>query len=406
MSELQRIPDIAVPVSLVQRPEVFGGGLQGDLLIGDLLVSGGRVTGLARRENARCSRIVTSYLTEAHCHLDKCHSVDRIPTSGGDLAAALVAQKNDKRNWNHADITNRAEKGLAELRTAGCGTVRSHVDWLAPGEGVPEAWHVLAELAPNAGLALQVAALAGIDEYAEPGHADALARFIAPSGGVLGGFVLDHCKRREGLRACFAAAEKYGLALDFHVDEGLTAKLDGLDLIVEIAEETNFEGPILCSHACALMNRSADDLARIGGRMARAGISLAVLPATNLYLQGRRAGTPDRRGIAPIHELRAAGVRVIIATDNVADAFQPGGRHDPRAALALASIACHLDPPLGLWLSAISTDARRALGLHEGWVDGASINDLVAFEAVSTTALVTRAPQPFPANTLIAELTS
>ena len=405
MSDLQRIPDIGVPVSLLQRPGTFGGAPRGDLVVGDLLLRGGRVVGMAARAEARCGAIVTCRLTEAHCHLDKCHSIDRILMPGGDLVAALAAQESDKRNWSHADVTARTAQGLAELRAAGCGTARSHVDWPAPGRGAPVAWHVLREFAPDTGIALQIAALSGIDELAEPGHADELARFIAPSGGVLGAFVLDHGKRREGLRACFAAAEKYGLALDFHVDEGLARGLDGLDLIVEVAEETGFEGPILCSHACALMNRSADDLARIGARMARAGISLAVLPATNLYLQGRRAGTPDRRGIAPIHELRSAGARVAIATDNVADAFQPGGRHDPRAALALASLACHLDPPLGPWLPAISTDARRALGLDEGWVDGASINDLIAFDAISTTALVTRAAPPRPVATLIAEVT-
>ena len=49
---------------------------------------------------------------------------------------------------------------------------------------------------------------------------------------------------------------------------------------------------VLCGHACSLMNRTDPEVQRIAGKLARAGISVAALPATNLYLQGRSAGTP------------------------------------------------------------------------------------------------------------------
>jgi cytosine deaminase len=59
-----------------------------------------------------------------------------------------------------------------------------------------------------------------------------------------------------GLRNVFALADRYGLALDFHVDEGLDPALDGLELIADIAAEMRFEGPVLCGHACSLASRN------------------------------------------------------------------------------------------------------------------------------------------------------
>jgi cytosine deaminase len=159
-------------------------------------------------------------------------------------------------------------------------------------------------------------------------------------------------------------ADRYGLALDFHVDEGLDPALDGLELIADVAEEMRFRGPVLCGHACSLASRGPDDVARIADKLAARGIAVAALPATNLYLQGRREGTPDRRGITRLHELAARGVDIVIGTDNVRDAFCPVGRHDPLHSLSLAACgaAGHLDPPFGRHLRTITSGARGRSG--------------------------------------------
>ena len=89
-----------------------------------------------------------------------------------------------------------------------------------------------------------------------------------------------------------------------------------------------------------------------------------------------------------ITELRAAGVPVVVGSDNVADAFCPLGAHDPRAALALACVTAHLDPPLGAWLPAITTDAARALGVTALHVDNAPLSDLLTCDVTHTADLV------------------
>ena len=385
--------NVKIPLSLLVRPDRFGGQRDQDCLSGDLVIRGGKAVGMTPGTAAEApARLVLPRLTECHVHLDKCHTISRMEGVGGDLRAAIEAQAADRQHWTAEDIRARATRGLDELIAAGCGAIRSHVDWgsdtsrLAPSP----AWQVLRELAQDYKdrAMVQLAPLTGADDMADRDAAEAIAQQLGPAGGVLGVFVLDHLGRREGIRNAFAVAEKYQLALDFHVDEGLAAGLDGLDIIADEAMRTGFQGPVLCGHACSLMNLEAEALKPLAEKLARAGIAVACLPSSNLYLQGRGGGTPDRRGLTRVRELLDAGVRVLVGTDNVRDAFCPLGRHDPLHSLALAALAAHLDPPYGQYLPLITTNAEQALGLAPTYVDGAAIGDLLLFDAATTPDLL------------------
>ena len=393
------ISDVLVPVSLLAEADGFSGRREGECLRGDLVIRDGRAVGMQTGASGTAPRgMVLPGLTECHVHLDKCHTISRMHGVGGDLRAAIDAQSTDRQNWTQEDLMARAIRGLAELSGAGCVAVRSHIDWSHGEDAVtpPLAWHVLNELAEDLReqVELQLAALIGVDDLSEPDRAIAIAKPIADKNGVFGTFVLDQPNRRLGIENAFRAADRFGLALDFHVDEGLGDGLDGLEIIADVAIEMRFQGPILCGHACSLMNLNQTSLNRVSDKLMRAGIAVASLPATNLFLQGRRTGTPDRRGITRIRELRTAGVPVVVGTDNVRDAFCPLGRHDPRQSLALAVLAAHLDPPFGDYLPMITTSARAALGLAPIYVDGAAIGDLMLFDATSTADLLANSTGP------------
>lgn len=392
-----RLRNAQVPVDLVADPVRFGGVRVGDCLSGDLLVEAGRVIGLAPAGAGPgpdlAGRLVLPRLVEAHCHLDKCHTIARMGAVGGDLHAAIEAQALDKRHWTAADLRARAERGLAELYAAGCAVVRTHVDWDAEAGRLrhpPLAWTVLGELAEAWAdrLLLQRAALLSVEAFAD-GAAAAAARWIAGApGGVLGVFVFNQPEKRRWLRTAIELAAHHNLPLDFHVDEGLADGLDGLEAIADLVLETGFAGQVLCGHVCSLMNLTGADLERVLAKVAAAGLSVVSLPTTNLYLQDRQAGTPQRRGLTRIRELTAVGVPVAVGCDNVGDAFCPLGAHDPLAALGLAALTGHLDPPYGRWLALVTTTARRALGLAPHTVDGAALAELLVAEADHTAAVV------------------
>ena len=377
--------DVLIPRALLRDPGRFGGAEQRDCLRGRPVWRDDRLVALAPPQREGPATMLLPRLVEAHCHLDKCHTLSRVGSVGGDLAAAIAAQAEVTAARDDADLQACALRGLEEARQAGCALVRSHVDW---GEGADpsRAWHLLTEMgAPD----VQWAALTGIDRMADEATARAIADHVAKAGGVLGSFVLDHDPEviRAGLANIFAQADRRGLMLDFHVDEGL-GDHNGLEAIADMALSTRYEGAILCGHAVSLMNRAPDAVARIAEKLARAGIAVCALPTTNLYLQGRTDGTPDRRGLTRLRELAAAGVRVIVGSDNVGDAFCPVGQHDPMAALHLAVLSAHLDPPLGRWLPMVTTDAARALGADPVHVDGAHRRELLTSDARDTAQLV------------------
>lgn len=401
----QIVPNVLIPVSLVSQPDLFGGVAVPECLSGDLIIRNAKAHGLVVSKQREPSRLVLPKLTECHVHLDKCHTITRMEAVGGDLRAAIDKQEADKQNWTAEDLRQRASRGLSELIAAGCGAVRSHVDWAGVDGATdfPTAWHVLNEIARDKAdhVRLQISPLIGIDQYGIPGFANAMAAELAKTDGVMGAFVFDQVDRRTGIAAVVQAADEFGLPLDFHVDEGLAEGLNGLELIADAVIEVGFEGAIVCGHACSLMNLDADDLKRLAEKLRRANITIACLPVTNLYLQGRTNGTPDRRGVTRVRELQEHGVPVIVGTDNVRDAFSPLGQHNPLESLKHAVLAAHLDPPFGAHLPMITTDAERALGLLPTFVDGATVDGLVLFETPNMADLLSQTPAPVPLSKVL-----
>lgn len=384
--------DVLIPRSVLRDPDSFGGTREAECQRGAPKVVNNRIVALEAAEPGNAPKMVMPRLTEAHAHLDKCHTLPRMGPVAGDLEQAIAAQLEDKQHWTEEDIRTRAVRGLNEAIAAGTGLLRSHVDW-GKGSEAPLAWDVLKSLAQETkAITLTLSPLANIEDLAQPGFADTLAREIAQVDGALGAFVKGQNDVPKGVRAMFAAAEKHGVALDFHVDEGL-GDFNGLELIADVAIETGFEAPILCGHAVSLMDREPDAVKRIADKLARAGIFVCALPTTNLYLQDRRAGTPDRRGLTRLRELRAAGVRILAGSDNVNDAFCPMGQFDPMAALHLAGLAAHLDPPMDQWLPMITIDASRALVAPPGYVEQSDLTQLLISDAGDLATLVSgRAP--------------
>ncbi|MEM0911663.1 MAG: amidohydrolase family protein, partial [Pseudomonadota bacterium] len=194
--------------------------------------------------------------------------------------------------------------------------------------------------------------------------------------------------------------------VDFHVDEGMNPALNGIEIVADVLEKADFNGNVLCGHVCNLMNYEPARLQPLMEKLRSQNVSIGVLPATNLYLQGRTSGTPDRRGLTRIKELNEFGINVAIGTDNVGDAFCPIGRHDPLNSLSLGVVAAHLDPPFNQWLDCITTNASQAIGLPPTHVDGAPIDKLLITNAKNTAELIAGAmPAPQSIDSFLVEAT-
>ena len=72
------------------------------------------------------------------------------------------------------------------------------------------------------------------------------------------------------------------------------------------------------------------------------------------------------------------------------------------ANLGLAALVAHLDPPYGPWLTCVTTDARRALGFAEVFIDDAQVGDLLCADATHSAGIVAGARRA-PLADLISE---
>lgn len=340
------------------------------MMIKGVLLPGRSGTFTVQTEGANIASVVTGdapatcviipALCDAHVHLDKAFTVDRAGQSETGLTGAIDLMAADKACWTEADIASRASHGLRCAYEAGTSALRTHIDWTE--QEMPKAWPVLAALARDwsSRILVQRASLTSIDHIFE--FSPRIAREVARSQGVLGFFVLLNDDLERRITRAFDLACDLDLDLDFHVDETTDPQAAGLSLIARETAHRNWQGRVLCGHACSLSTQSDAVRQSTLTLCATAGVALVALPTTNSYLQDRMSSrTPRLRGLAPLHEATACGVNVSIASDNCADPFYPYGIFDLLEAFRLGLVIGHLDA--AAWTSAITSAPRKAMGL-------------------------------------------
>jgi cytosine deaminase len=301
-------------------------------------------------------------LVDAHTHLDKSYTVERVGSVQGDLFAAIAAMAQAREAFTAADLHARMERALADAWRCGTRALRTHLDWwqATPPAALPVFEQLRREWAGR--IELQCVALTPLDLFDDAAAGAAIAREVARVQGVLGAFVYRNADLGRKLGRVFELAHQHGLALDFHVDEGLHPDATGLAAIAALAARGGDGGRVTCSHCCSLSVQPDAQAAATLAACAQAGLHLVALPTTNLYLQGAWDRTPVERGITRLREAAAQGLRGCIATDNVADGFYPYGSYDLLESWCLGVQVAHLAPALD-WIDAVTTAPARALGL-------------------------------------------
>ena len=334
---------------------------------------------------------------DVHTHLDKGHIWRRTPNPDGTFAGALAAVAADRPRWTEADLRLRMEYGLACAHAHGTAAIRTHLDSRHSTDR--NAWRVFRALRDEwAGrIALQAVSLCPLEGY-DGDEGRALADLVADAGGVLGGVTRlggpfdaplpDGFQDR--LDQLFALAEARGLDIDLHVDESGEAGARALREIARTALRRGFRNRIQCGHCCSLSVQPEAFARETVAAVAEAGIAVVTLPMCNMYLQDRAPGrTPRWRGVTLVHELRAAGVPVSVASDNCGDPFYQYGDHDMVEVLREATRILHLDHSAG-WSAAVHATPAGVMGLDAGGVRAGAVADLVLFSARHPHELLAR----------------
>src|SRR5262244_3599027 len=275
----------------------------------------------ARRTIDGGGRVLTPGLVAPHIHLGRALISDRAPSTEGTVAEAIRVSAAAKRNFTVEDIRARARRVLDAATRAGTTAMRSHVevDPIVELKGLEALAALKREYAPAIDLQLCAFAQEGILQT--PGTEALLARALEAGADLIGGCPYNDTDAHAHIDIVFRIAREFDVDVDFHID--FFDEPDRLHVlyVAEQAVRFGWQGRVAVGHASELAALDPDRFERTAAVLKDAGVGVIVLPATDLYLMGRKDVRNPRRGLAPARRLLAAGVTVAAATNNVLNAF-------------------------------------------------------------------------------------
>jgi cytosine deaminase len=307
-------------------------------------VSAGAAAGIKQLIDARDKLLLPAFI-DGHVHLDKVLIRDELREHNGTLGGAIDSIHERKRRYTADDVRARARAVIEDSVRLGTTRLRSHVDvdtigGLVPLEGVMAAAADCADIAEVRTIAFPQEGL-----LRDPGAYDLMEAALEAGADIVGGmphWEADEAAQREHVRLCFELAERFDRDLDMHVDETDDGGVRTLEMVADEALRRGFIGRVCAGHVCSLSAADHEYAERVIEKCARARISVAANPVTNLVLQGRGDRGLVRRGTTRIGELRAAGVNVLFGQDCVKDGFYPFGRGSMLEVALISAHAAHL----------------------------------------------------------------
>ncbi len=344
-----------------------------------------------REERDLMGRVVLPGLIEAHCHVDKNLTIDRVGNASGTLMEAIQNWVAFKPSLTKSDYLERGARGLELAMAAGTTALRTHVDVDAGGLMALEA---LLELKAHYRdvLEIQIVALGG-PGLAGAEHA-AMVTALTMGADVIGGCPAIRPDPTAEVIAALELAERFGKSVDLHVDENENPSSNSLETLADETIKRGLEGRVTAGHCCSLefMDQATAD--RVMDKVALARINIVTLPACNLNLQGRGMH-PTPRGLTRVKELLARGVNVVIGSDNVQDPFHPVGNYDLLHAANIAAMAAHMTSHTEMLetIRMVTDRPAQALGLENNGIQKGAKADLIVLDAYSKLASVTVLPE-------------
>lgn len=376
------------------------------LVYGSILIEKGKIArivsgdapkdGVPRLAGAR--RLVLPRFVEIHTHLDKGQVFARAPNPDGTFFGARETVMQDRdANWSAEDVRRRMDFALKCALHHGTGAIRTHLDSIGKQIGI--SWPVFDEMRAiwKGRIELQAACLMPVVNVVDaPEEFAAIVRTLARYSGVLGAVTFlgepPDGKLDAALGRMIEVARVEGFDLDFHVDESASPDARSLERIADALNRHKFTGKAIAGHCCSLALMEESDRRRVIDKIGQVGMAVVSLPMCNLYLQDRQAGiTPRWRGVAPLHELDAAGIPTMVSSDNTRDPFYAYGDLDAVEVYREATRILHFDHSARPWLETLTIRPADHMGLAErGRIAPGLPADLVIFSARTMNEFLSR----------------
>lgn len=298
----------------------------------DIAVRGGRI---AAMESSFCCDAIEEVdglgsfafpgFVDSHIHLDKACILNRCSICEGTLAEAVRETAKAKATFEEEDVYARAARVAEKAIAHGTVRMRTFVE-IDPRAGF-RSFAAIKRIRDDYAFAVDIEICAFAQEglTQEPETLSMLDAALSDGADLIGGCPYVDTDPEAHIEAIFALATKHGVAVDFHLDFSLDPHQTHLPQVIAATRRYGWQGRVAIGHVTNLSALGPEDVDAIAEQLAENGIALTVLPATDLFLNGRSHDRLVPRGVAPAHRLAKRGVITSIATNNVLNPFTPYG---------------------------------------------------------------------------------
>jgi cytosine/creatinine deaminase len=369
----------------------------------DIGIAGGAIVAVAPRlvaqgpEYDAFGKLVSPGLIESHFHLDKAMTVERVPYQPDRMARDHMKRTASiKHTFTHEDTYARASATLDQCLLHGVTHMRTQVE-VDPNVGLI-GFEVVEQLRKDYAWAIDIQPCVFLQEgwTGVPGADENLVACLERGAPVIGGGIRYDKDGPGQIRRVFELARRYDIDVDFHLDGG--HEIDELDhpQVCEITDRIGWQGRVAFGHGSKFSCMPVKQQAEVGKRLARSGVSLAVLPATDLFNGGRHMQHSVMRAVTDANTLIENGANCTLSTNNVLNAFTPYGDCSlTRVANLYANVVQRYGPKdLSECFEMITERAAQLMRLGDYGLEPGKAADLVVWDETSLADAIAKCALP------------
>ena len=374
---------------------------QGSSLV-DIGIADGRIAAIEACLNADGEefdlngRLVTPGFVETHIHLDKSCILDRIASQRGGLEAAIGEVARLKQEFTAEDVYHRAKRTLEKCLVNGTTHIRTHLE-VDPVIGLRSLDGIL-PLVEEFRWAIDIEICVFPQEglLNNPGTDELMLEALRRGCRVVGAAPYTDTNPSGQIDRVFEMARAFDTNIDMHLDFGPDTGSFDLDYVCDLTERHGYGGRVAIGHVTKLSALPPHLLRQKAERLARAGVAVTVLPATDLYLMGRHQEHSVMRGVAPVHRLLHEGVNCSLSTNNVLNPFTPFGDCSLLRMANLYANICQVGDPSDIeeCFDMVTTRPARLMRLPDYGISVGQVADVIALDCVSRAAAVSEVVYP------------
>ncbi|MGH8620174.1 MAG: amidohydrolase family protein [Burkholderiales bacterium] len=325
-------------------------------------------------------KLVSPGLIESHFHLDKALIADRVPLQPNRMVRDHMERTASiKHTFTLEDIYARAQATVEQCVLHGVTHMRTQVE-VDPNVGLL-GFEAIEQLRKDYAWAIDIQSCVFLQEgwTDVPGADENLVGCLERGAPVVGGGIRYDKDGPGQIRRVFELAQQYDIDVDFHLDGGYEVKQLDYPQVCEITDRIGWQGRVAFGHGSKFSFMPVKQQAAVGKRLGASGVSLAVLPATDLFNAGRHVEHTVMRGVTDANTLIENGANCTLSTNNVLNPFTPYGDCSlTRTANLYANVVQRYGPKdLGVCFEMITDRAATLMRLKDYGIAVGKAADLV-----------------------------